>query len=430
MKVYLDSIGCRLNQSEMDTLGRELIAAGHELVATAAEADKVVLNSCAVTKEAEREARQRTRKMHQTNQTAEIVLTGCYATVAPQAVAQVPGVSQVVSNAQKSHLLTILDPQARPETIPLYEQEPILRDFRTAAQSHTRAFIKVQDGCDNKCTFCITTIARGEGQSRPVGDVVAEIHALAQAGYQEAVLTGVHLGSYGQDLGLTNGLKELVETILRHTDIPRLRLSSLEPWDIAEGFFTLWHNPRLLPHLHLPLQSGSDAVLRRMARRTRRDSFRALVRDAQENIPQLNLTSDMIVGFPGETAEDFAQSVDFVQEMGFSRLHVFPYSTRPGTAAAGMPGQLPNQVKKERVQTMMAVSQQLSEAYHQRWVGQTLPVLWESVVGADDRGLKWTGYTHNYVRVLGYGPADLRNQLTSTNMVGFTADWLVGEIVD
>ena len=214
-----------------------------------------------------------------------------------------------------------------------------MREFLAGTAGNTRAFIKVQDGSNNKCTFCVTTIARGEGQSRHLGDIIAEIQALTAAGYQEAVLSGVHMGSYGYDFGNHAGLLELVQAILTHTDIPRLRLSSLEPWDIAPNFFTLWENPRLLSHLQMPLQSGSDRILRKMARRTSQISFRELAHAATVHIPHLNLSTDLIVGFPGETEADFQESLDYVREIGFSRLHVFSYSQRPGTAAAKMPDQ-------------------------------------------------------------------------------------------
>jgi threonylcarbamoyladenosine tRNA methylthiotransferase MtaB len=247
-----------------------------------------------------------------------------------------------------------------------------------------------------------------------LGDIVAEIQALTQAGYQEAVLTGVHLGSYGRDFGSSTGLKDLATAILEHTTIPRLRLSSLEPWDIAPGFFELWDNPRLLPHLHVPLQSGSDKILRRMARRATRDSFRALAADARKNIPDLNLTTDVIVGFPGESDHDFQDSLDFIQEIGFSRLHVFPYSKRPGTAAAKMDGHLPKAVKKERVHQMIDLGHNLSLDFHRRYEGEQVDVLWETAVGADENGLRWLGYTDNYIRVQGSGPAELFNTITPT----------------
>ncbi len=334
MKVYLGSIGCRLNQSEIETLARQLLASGHEVVSDPEYADKVVINTCAVTGEAAKDARKLTRRIHRRNPKAEILLTGCYATIAPDELSVINGAGRIVPNKEKDGLIHLIDPRANEAATALYEREPVLRQFLTGATGNTRAFIKVQDGCDNRCTFCVTTIARGQGQSRRLGDVVSEIQALATAGYQEAVLTGVHLGSYGRDLGNGSDLSQLLKAILKRTDIPRLRLSSLEPWDVAPGLFELWADRRLLPHLHLPLQSGSDRILRRMARRTTRTLYRNLATTARENILDLNLSTDLIAGFPGETEADFADSLDFVSEMGFARLHVFNYSRRPGTAAA------------------------------------------------------------------------------------------------
>ena len=298
-------------------MARQLLAAGHEIVTESDQADKVIINTCAVTAEAAKDARSITRRIHRKNAEADILLTGCYATISPDELGKVEGASQVIPNAQKSQIVQMLDPKARID-LPVFDQEPVMREYLAGSMgAHTRAFIKVQDGCDNKCTFCVTTVARGEGQSRHLGDIVSEIQSLAAAGYQEAVLTGVHMGSYGHDFGNKAGLKELVQAILDHTDIPRLRLSSLEPWDLAPNFFSLWKNPRLLPHLHMPLQSGSDRILKRMARRTSRTSFKELVDSARENIPTLNLSTDLIVGFPGETEADFADSMEYVETIGF-----------------------------------------------------------------------------------------------------------------
>lgn len=428
MKVFLNSIGCRLNHSEIETMAKQLLAAGHEIVDDAAVADKVVINTCAVTSEAARDARSLTRRIHRANDAAEIVLTGCYATIAPQELGKVQGASQIVLNKDKAQLVKLLDPAIDTEQ-PIFEKEPILREFHAGTASHTRAFIKVQDGCNNKCTFCVTTIARGDGQSRHLGDIVAEIQHLAAAGYQEAVLSGVHLGSYGYDFGNQAGLRDLVEAILEHTDMPRLRLSSLEPWDIAPGFFELWENPRLLPHLHLPLQSGSDRILQRMARRTKRESFREIVNDARAHIADLNLTTDIIVGFPGETEEDFQESLEFVREIGFSRLHAFSYSQRPGTAAAKMAGQLPKALKKERVNRMITLAEELGREFHKQYEGQTVNVLWESAVGADENGVRWSGYTDNYVRVIAHGPAEMVNQVTPTQITATDAHGMQGVVV-
>ncbi len=428
MKVFLDSIGCRLNQSEIETMARQLLASGHQLVADAAQADKVILNTCAVTREAARDARKRTRRYHRHNEAAEIVLTGCYATVAPDALRRVKGAGRIVPNRDKERLIQILDPDVG-DDLPVFDHEPILRDFLSGPVGNTRAFVKVQDGCDNRCTFCITTVARGPGRSRHLGDVVHEIQALAAAGYREAVLTGVHLGSYGHDFGNDHGLRDLVAAILEHTDIPRLRLSSLEPWDIDEAFFSLWEDSRLLPHLHLPLQSGSDRVLRRMARRTRRHPFRRLVAAAREAIRDLNVSTDIICGFPGESEDDFRQSLDFVREIGFGRLHVFTYSPRPGTTAAEMSDQIPKSERKKRTRRMIALGEELSLAFHAQYEGQERDVLWEMVLSANDDGLRWRGYTDNYIRVTAPGPTGLQNRITPTRLLGAQSNGLQGAIL-
>jgi threonylcarbamoyladenosine tRNA methylthiotransferase MtaB len=411
MKVYLSSIGCRLNQSEIETIGRQLLAQGHEIVTDPNQADSVIINTCAVTSEAARDARTQTRRIHKQNPAANIFLTGCYATIAPSDLEQLQGITRLIPNKHKQCLIQIVDP-SKSNTAPIFDQEPILREFLNDHMGNTRAFIKVQDGCDNKCTFCITTVARGEGWSRQLGDIVAEIQALATAGYQEVVLTGVHLGSYGNDLNNKTSLAELVRTILHYTDIPRLRLSSLEPWNIDPNFFSLWQNQRLQPHLHLPLQSGSDTILRRMARRTSRESYRRLALAARTAIPDLNLSTDIILGFPGESEEDFEQSLDYVRELDFARIHAFTYSPRPGTAASKMNNQIPKSIKKERTKRMIELGKMQSLAFHKRFEGTTRPVLWEKAAGSDHKGLRWAGYTDNYIRVKSNGPSDLFNTIT------------------
>jgi threonylcarbamoyladenosine tRNA methylthiotransferase MtaB len=427
MKVHLSSIGCRLNQSEIETMGRQLLANGHEIVADPTQADQVIINTCAVTREAARDARSQTRRLHRDNPDAAIYLTGCYATIAASELQNLPGTPQVIPNSAKMQLVRRLDPRADLQ-LPIYDQEPVLREFLAGQMGNTRAFVKVQDGCNNRCTFCVTTVARGESASRHLGDIVAEIQALAAAGYQEAVLTGVHLGSYGRDLDHQIALGDLVTAILRHTDIPRLRLSSLEPWDLEPEFFDLWQDPRLLPHLHMPLQSGSDAVLRRMARRTSRSSYRQLIAEARARIPNLNVSSDIILGFPGETAADFEQSLEYVREIGFARLHAFTYSSRPGTAAAKMSGQIAKQVKKERTRQMIALGEELSRLFYEENRGSVRPVLWEQAIGADNGGLRWSGYTDNYIRVVANGPQNLFNTVTPTILLAVQGDGVAGEV--
>jgi len=409
-------------------MSRQLMAHGHQIVSDAAVADKVIINTCAVTSQAARDARNQTRRIQRLNPDTDIFLTGCYATIAPTELAKLNGAVHVVGNEEKTRVVQMIDPDIN-DDMPEFERDPIMREYLVGHSGNTRAFVKVQDGCNNRCTFCVTTIARGPSQSRSLTDIVSEIQALSRAGYQEAVLTGVHLGSYGQDSQPQLKLHGLVEAILRHTDISRLRLSSLEPWDLAPGFFSLWENPRLLPHLHMPLQSGSDDILRRMARRTSRLAFSQLVTSARDQIPDLNLSTDMILGFPAETEFDFEQSLDYVREIGFSRLHAFTYSPRPGTAAAKMPGQIQNAIKKERTRRMIELGKELSLAYHQRYDGQTRPVLWETNIGARKNGLLWSGYSDNYIRVTAVGPENMFNSVTPTQLYGARTDGVAGNII-
>jgi threonylcarbamoyladenosine tRNA methylthiotransferase MtaB len=411
MKVHLKMMGCRLNQSEIDTMARQLTQQGHELVDDPAQAEQVIFNTCAVTNDAARGARHFIRSTQRANPNALINVTGCYAQIAPDDIKALPGVARVVDNAQKMTIVgQITGQHSDPDAA--YDLEPAQRDAANRNGMRTRAFIKVQDGCDNECTFCVTTIARGQGQSRDADAIINEINGLHSAGYQEAVLTGVHLGSYGHDLGDPNGLLHLTQRILAETSIPRVRLSSLEPWDIAPGFFQLWQHERLCPHLHLPLQSGCDATLRRMRRNTKQSAFRELVQAARAAIPDLRITSDVIVGFPGETDDEFAISEAFIHEMQFAGLHVFPYSVRPGTPASRMKGHLPKQVKKARVQRLLVHANAAERAFAAQYIGQTLPVLWEQVAAANEDGYINVGYTHNYIRVQATHPRPLTNLIT------------------
>ncbi len=413
MKVHLRTLGCRLNQSEIDTMARQFRQQGHEIVDDPVQADWVVVNTCAVTQDATRGSRHLVRDLHRLNSKTQIAVTGCYAQIAPDDIAMLPGVAQVVDNLRKDQLVETITGQA----IEPFEIEPINRENKHGGR--TRAFVKVQDGCDNACTFCVTTIARGAGRSRPLTELVNEVRHLHMWGYQEAVLTGVHLGSYGHDLGQADGLFHLVQTLLTETNIPRLRLSSLEPWDLSPEFFDLWANPRLCRHLHLPLQSGCDTTLKRMLRRTNQIQFRALVDAARVRIPNLNITTDIIVGFPGETDEEFAISEAFIREINFAGMHVFRYSKRPETAAARMRGHISEEVKKQRSTHLIALAEQMETKFASGFVGQMLDVLWENVAGATQDGFINVGYTDNYIRVRCIHPRVLTDYITPTQMVHY-----------
>ena len=428
MKIYLDSIGCRLNQSEIETYARQFRAAGHSLVPTASEADLAVINTCSVTHAADSDSRGKIRQAVRAG-TEQVVVTGCWSTLNPDLAAEFPGVSNVISNPDKDHLVPIvLD---LPEEN--YELEPLAREMVPGSRLRTRAFIKVQDGCNNRCTFCVTTIARGRGRSRQTKDILAEIQALNTIGNennqaQEIVLTGVHLGSWGHDLQPARDLYHLVSMILKETDVPRLRLSSLEPWDLDENFFSLWDDSRLCRHLHLPLQSGSTSVLRRMARKTTPEEFVELVAAARKTCPGIAITTDLIAGFPGETEREFSETVEFIQEISFSGGHVFTYSARPETAAEGMPNQVPFQVRKERNAELRKILAESAQGYQKQFLNQTLPVLWESVTEMDSNNWHLSGLTDNYLRVQSQAPGDFWNRITPVLITEIGENSMLGDV--
>ncbi|HJS20736.1 MAG TPA: MiaB/RimO family radical SAM methylthiotransferase [Anaerolineales bacterium] len=402
MKIYLDTIGCRLNQAEIEGMARGFRAAGHEIVASPHLAEMAVVNTCAVTNDAAADSRGRIRSIARAG-VQEIVATGCWVTLQPKEAAALPNVLHVIPNDRKDHL-TAETLNLKPSTLnlPPFDLEPISRQPLPGLHRRTRAFIKVQDGCDNRCTFCITTIARGEGRSRPLGDVLLDIRSALNGGTKEIVLTGVHLGSWGQDFGMH--LRDLIRAILRETDTPRIRLSSLEPWDLDADFFSLWRASsdsasRLMPHLHLPLQSGCGTTLKRMARKTTPESFRQLVAAAREVIAGAAITTDIIAGFPGETEDEFAETLAFVKEMNFAGGHVFTYSPRPGTGAAKMRGQVKPEVRKERNHILRKALDESERAYREKFIGQKMSVLWESTSELDDWGWQMEGLTGNYLRV-------------------------------
>lgn len=421
MRVYLDTVGCRLNQAEIEAMASQFRAAGHEIVPAAEGADLAVVNTCSVTAEAAADSRSMLRRLARRG-VGELVATGCWATLRPAGAAALPQVRRVVPNSSKDQLVaqvlgkTAATPGKRTARMPL----PGLR-------RRTRAFIKVQDGCDNRCTFCVTTIARGTGRSRPTTEVVADVLGAVRGGAKEIVLSGVHLGSWGRDLGLH--LRDLIDALLGETEARRVRLSSLEPWDLDTSFFERWADRRLCGHFHLPLQSGCDQTLRRMGRPTTRESFRTLVAAAREVVPQAAITTDLIAGFPGETEQEFSASLDFVREMEFAGGHVFTYSPMSGTAAARMPAQVPMDERRRRNRLLREALAQSARQYRRRHVGANRDVLWESA-RRGGRG-KWmlSGLTHDYLRVRATADGPRWNQIDTVVLREATENELLGVIV-
>ena len=413
MNIHLRMLGCRLNQAEIDAMARQFSALGHSIQPDPEAADLLVVNTCAVTGEAERKSRRLVRELARKAPKGAIHVTGCYAQLAAAELAQLPGVVRVYDNQEKETIVPAVT------GTPPEDLEPLQRDHFAGFSARTRAFVKVQDGCDHGCTFCITTVVRGASRSRHIQEVVTEIQNLHDVGYREVVLTGVQLGSYGKDFETPGDLTALVRTILNGTDIERLRLSSLEPWDLDESFFTLWEDARLCRHLHLPLQSGCDATLRRMRRRTQAREYEALLEQARRIIPGIHISSDIIVGFPGETEAEYAISEAFIRDCDFASLHVFRYSRREGTPAARMKGQVSPAVARERSERLQAIAATGRARYADRFMGEALPVLWERIVGASEHGFVHWGYTENYIPVRGSFPQDLTHAITPAWICGY-----------
>jgi len=396
MKVHLKTLGCRLNEAELETWAQAFQKYGHQVTRQAEAANLIVINSCAVTQDAARKSRHLIRKVHRENPSAKLVVSGCYATLNQQEAEALLGVDMVVSNKDKDQLVDKALAELNLDTMPTLSTEPGAISLFTRGRQ--RAFVKVQDGCRYRCTFCIVTVARGEEKSRPVPDVIGEINALHQQNINEIILTGVHLGGYGSDLG--NNLVDLIKAILAETEVPRIRLGSLEPWELTDDFYQLFDNPRLMPHLHLPLQSGSDSVLRRMARRCKTQEFAAIVARLRQINPLFNITTDIIVGFPGETESEWQACIEFIQLVGFGHIHIFTYSSREGTKAAALPNPVPEAIKKQRSQQLHQLADEMRLTFYQANLDQQFPVLWEAYsepVGADKQRV--FGYTPNYLKV-------------------------------
>ena len=428
MRVHLKTLGCRLNEAELEAWSRDFQSRGHRITDDLSHADLVVINTCAVTGEAVRKSRKLMRGVRRDNPSSKLVVSGCFASLDSTQSAQALGVDLVVENHDKERLVEIasreLNLHAMPELATLPGENSLL------ASGRQRAFIKIQDGCRYQCTFCVVTLARGSEKSRPAEDIISEINMLHQQGIQEAVLSGVHLGGYGSDCG--SDLGRLIDQILTETAIPRLRLGALEPWDLPEHFWSLFGNPRLMPHLHLPLQSGSDQVLRRMARRCKSAEFERLVNRARSAVPDFNLSTDIIVGFPGETDAEWQQTLDLVAKIGFGHLHIFAYSPRPGTRAATLPDPVPRPVIRARSQQLHEIGQRMKRELLKSYIGRRFAVLIEGEQSSD--GSLAAGYTPNFLRVFVDNPAGatgLGNSIREIRCreLSSAGDGLIGELL-
>ncbi len=478
------TLGCKLNQSESDQMARRLVQAGVAMVPFGQPADLCLINSCTVTHIGDRKSRQLIRQAIRANPAAFVAVAGCYAELEPDTVSAIEGVSAVLGNAGKERLIEALegyalvlggdfrDRRAAGQSAPPYapgqgglqNAEPRTQNPEPgspagagsytqnpeAAQrpsSHTRAFVKIQEGCDNFCSYCIVPRARGHQRSLPAEEILDEIGRLEAAGYGEIVLTGVNITAYGRDHGSTAarnsargvGLVGLLERIVSETEIPRVRLSSLQPEDWNPRFYELWSSGRLCRHLHLSLQSGSDAVLRRMRRRYNTGQYARIVEEARRKLPEVAITTDVITGFPGESDAEHLETEAFLRSVDFAGLHVFKYSPRNGTDAAAMTDQVSPQVKQTRSDRLIALAEEMSRDFRAGFDGSVLGVLWEESlspaqvrsIGVDGRDgrIWWSGISDNYVRVYAAGPESLQGTIGGARIGALAGDGVLGTIV-
>jgi len=417
MKVFLNMIGCRLNQAEIEQLALSLTEAGVEVVSNPEDADEIIINTCCVTAKASADSRKMLRHHKSHNPNARVIGTGCWVSVSQEKSAeQMQILDQAYGNPEKEQILADLLVKAAPDRFGFGQHRPDL-----GARNRTRGFVKVQDGCDNRCAYCLTQVARGRSVSTDANGVLAYAQKLQNLGVKEVVLTGVQLGTWGKDLLPRQTLADLVAMLLDQTKIERIRLSSIEPWDVGPELFYLFKDPRLCPHLHIPLQSGSDNILRKMNRPINTARFRDMLEFIRSVKPGLSITTDIICGFPGETQELFEQSLEFIEECRFSGGHVFPFSALEGTAAFTMDGQVQHSIRKERTSVVGQVLAKTERESVSQRLGQNAKVLFESRVKLQGEWV-WQGWSEDFLKVYTTSPENLHNQVRCVRLDDLTSE--------
>ncbi len=406
--VALYNLGCKVNSYEMEVMRQMFREKGYRIVSFDEKADIYIVNTCTVTNIADRKSRQMLHRARQLNPDAVVVAVGCYVQTGREAVEKDPAVDLAIGNNRKKDIVAILEAYLRERKDKTLGGATILDIARTyeyeemqlkGTAEHTRAYIKIQDGCNQFCSYCAIPYARGRVRSRRQEDILREIRGLAEAGYREAVLTGIHISSYGIDFNGSGRLVELVERIGEIPGLDRIRLGSLEPRIVTpETAKRLAAIPQLCPHFHLSLQSGCDATLKRMNRRYTTGEYYKSVEALREAFHEPAITTDVIVGFPGETEEEFARTKEFLEKVRFYEMHVFKYSRRAGTAAASMPDQVPEPMKAQRSGQLLDMEKQQSEAFRRRYIGRTVEVLLEEERRMEGRTY-CIGHTKDYVKV-------------------------------
>jgi threonylcarbamoyladenosine tRNA methylthiotransferase MtaB len=374
-KFFVQNFGCRASQADGAAIESLLTHSGLQQAQQASDAEFVVLNTCTVTAAADDEIRQIVRRVHRTNPEARIVVTGCYAQRAPDELASLPGVAMVVGNSHKTRIAELLSSPYHGEVHVgniLEAREFFATPVEGAAGDRSRPNLKIQDGCSNRCSFCIIPSVRGRSRSAPVVQIVEQVRNLSSS-YPEIVLTGINLGRWGREPGFGMRLADLLRVLLNETDVERLRISSVEPMDWSDDLLGLVAaSPRVAKHVHAPLQSGSDTVLRRMHRKYRPKHYEERLRLARSSMPDAAIGADVMVGFPGETEAEFNQTVQFIEALPFTYLHIFPYSERPGTPAADSVDQVPWPVRKERGRVLKEIAQRKNIEFRKKMIGRTL----------------------------------------------------------
>jgi len=392
-KIAIATLGCKVNKYDSAVIHKLLEGAEYSFVPFDQQADIYIVNTCTVTKRADYQSRQLIRRSHRLNQDALIIVTGCYAQRAPQEIKEIQGVDYTVGVGEKGRIVDLINGSPGKEV-----SSEITNDI-PAFPEHTRAFLKVQDGCDSYCSYCVVPYARGRSKSLQKEETIRNISKLTELGYREIVLTGIHLGSYGWDLMPPTRLSNLLRSIEHEGISCRIRLSSIEPTEFDDDLIDLISSsPIICNHLHIPLQSGADEVLKRMNRPYSSELFKELVKKLVSAIPDLNIGVDVIVGFPGECHENFTNTVSVIEELPIGYLHVFPYSRRPGTPAADFPDQVDSKTIKNRGKILRGIGNRKREEFYRRFLGKRLSVLIESKRDVDTKYLK--GFSRNYIPVL------------------------------
>ncbi|WP_041423861.1 tRNA (N(6)-L-threonylcarbamoyladenosine(37)-C(2))-methylthiotransferase MtaB [Thermosediminibacter oceani] len=429
-KVAFYTLGCKVNQYESDAMAELFKNRGYELVGFDDVADVYVINTCTVTNEGARKSRQIIRKAARRNPEATIAVVGCYAQLEAEEVSRIPGVDVVVGTKDRHKIVDLVE-QAGKNNEKIIEVEDIMqtRNFEEIAfrghRQRTRAFLKIQEGCNMFCSYCIIPYVRGPVRSRTLESIIREAENLAGDGFKEIVLTGIHLGLYGADFKGGPTLYDVIERLSRIEGIKRIRLSSIEAMELSDDLIKkLASLDNFCHHFHIPLQSGSDRILKLMNRRYTTAEFEERLRFIRDIMPDVGITTDVIVGFPGETDEDFEITRKFIERAAFSRLHVFKFSPRKGTPAAEMPDQIPGPVKESRSRELIRLSRRLERDFRDGLTGKVLDVLFEE---RDNRGL-YHGLTDNYIRVAVWSDQDLHNRLLPVRLIENRDEYIFGEI--